>query len=282
MNEVITYIYTLSDPITSNVRYIGKSNDPINRLKVHIRNCNRYATYKSFWIRSLLTENLEPELDIIDEVDKSEWKYWEAFWINQFKAWGFRLTNATNGGDGGDTFSNMTDRQKEANILKKQKIANKHSIFNTYNTIYDYHVEKYGRDIADQKRIAQYDKASKTKQRKFETRLRKIETRYKSEIIKLYPNSTVIEIINKYKGKVPRNIIRKYLQDEYGNLLGPRKEMVTGTQNVNAKLTCNEVALIKDEYNTNEVTYKELSRKYKVSQSQIGSIINGNSYKNCI
>lgn len=33
---MITYIYTLEHPITNNIRYVGKSVNPIKRLNNHI------------------------------------------------------------------------------------------------------------------------------------------------------------------------------------------------------------------------------------------------------
>jgi hypothetical protein len=36
----------------------------------------------------------------IDEVDKDHWKYWETYWIEQFKQWGFNLKNQNTGGGG--------------------------------------------------------------------------------------------------------------------------------------------------------------------------------------
>jgi hypothetical protein len=49
----------------------------------------------------LKQKNLKPIFEIIDEVT-SDWKFWERYWIQQFKTWGFSLTNATLGGEGLD------------------------------------------------------------------------------------------------------------------------------------------------------------------------------------
>lgn len=76
---------------------------------------------------------MRPELIIIDEVPKSEWVYWEKFYISLFKTWGFSLVNYTDGGDG-VTFVN-SGSWKKGNIPHnkgvpcsdetKQKIKNK-------------------------------------------------------------------------------------------------------------------------------------------------------------
>jgi group I intron endonuclease len=102
MKSRTTFIYTLStkeEP--GNIRYIGKANDPKDREKRHLQpyylNEN---TYKTNWLKSELKKGNSPILTIVDEVLNSEWQYWETYWIEQFIAWGFKLTNGTAGGEG--------------------------------------------------------------------------------------------------------------------------------------------------------------------------------------
>ena len=45
----------------------------------------------------------EFDLELIDEVLNNEWRFWESYWISQFKAWGFQLENKNSGGGGLDT-----------------------------------------------------------------------------------------------------------------------------------------------------------------------------------
>ena len=107
------FIYTLSDPKTGLVRYIGKTKYINKRLYQHLRDCNKSNNHKNFWIRSLLNENLMPIFDLIDEVEENEWQYWESFWICQFKSWGFKLTNSTDGGEGNNNqFFSKETRKK--------------------------------------------------------------------------------------------------------------------------------------------------------------------------
>jgi len=49
-------------------------------------------------------------LNVIDEVDDNEWKFWEGHYIGLFKSWGFKLENRNNGGGGSNKW---TDEQKE-------------------------------------------------------------------------------------------------------------------------------------------------------------------------
>ena len=111
-----TYIYALSD-INGNIRYIGKTSYLKQRLYSHIKECRtKRINHKINWIKSLLSKGERPIISIIDVISISEWQYWEKYWIEQFKQWGFNLTNQTEGGDGlhGYKHSNVSiDKMKQ-------------------------------------------------------------------------------------------------------------------------------------------------------------------------
>ena len=71
--------------------YVGKAKDVTRR---------KYSHRKTY--------GLDIKLYIIDEVE--DWKFWESYWIEQFKQWGFKLENKNNGGGGP---SNYTEEQKQ-------------------------------------------------------------------------------------------------------------------------------------------------------------------------
>lgn len=98
----LTYIYSLSDPSTNEIKYVGKSDNPGVRLVEHVRKCKCDITHKNNWIKSLLNKNLMPIIEILDVVPIEEWGFWENYWIDTVKAWGFKLTNIANGGCGGN------------------------------------------------------------------------------------------------------------------------------------------------------------------------------------
>jgi predicted GIY-YIG superfamily endonuclease len=53
------YIYTLSDPITNEIRYIGYSKDPKKRYANHL--CiSKLKSKKNSWIKSLKNKGLKP------------------------------------------------------------------------------------------------------------------------------------------------------------------------------------------------------------------------------
>lgn len=93
------YIYTLEDPTTGEVRYVGKAINPQHRYKSHLK--DKSETYKTRWIRSLQRRGLSPSLGILEEIeDGCGWEEAERFWIESLKHLGCNLTNLTSGGEG--------------------------------------------------------------------------------------------------------------------------------------------------------------------------------------
>lgn len=89
----------LQDPITEEVKYIGKSNNPKRRYQSHLWDRPKVKYYSYYWIRYLLKKDLRPIMTIIDETE-GDWELLEKYWIGQMKAWGFKLCNITDGGNG--------------------------------------------------------------------------------------------------------------------------------------------------------------------------------------
>lgn len=115
------YIYALIDPESEEIRYIGKSIRPEQRLQNHINepptNCHR-----SHWIQSLKVRGLRPELIIIEEIRGAwPWQESERYWIKRCLAAGMRLTNNTSGGDG---VSDLPPETREK--MRKTWLGRKH------------------------------------------------------------------------------------------------------------------------------------------------------------
>lgn len=95
-----SFIYGLVDPRTDQIRYIGKSIRPYERLQNHYNepssNCHR-----SHWIQELKRLGLKPEVVLFEQI-VGEWPWQEAerWWIARGLALGWPLTNNTSGGDG--------------------------------------------------------------------------------------------------------------------------------------------------------------------------------------
>jgi hypothetical protein len=85
------YIYALVDPVTSLVRYIGKSKNPLFRYTQH---CYAYDNNdKDNWILLLKSRGLKPEMKIIDKVPTELAHEKEAFYINDYAKKGHPLFN---------------------------------------------------------------------------------------------------------------------------------------------------------------------------------------------
>lgn len=98
----MTYIYALCEPDTQAIRYIGKSINPLVRLKHHLRiaRSNKSSLYLYRWITSLIKANKYPELQILEFISNDNWQKQERFWIAFGRNARWELTNLTDGGEG--------------------------------------------------------------------------------------------------------------------------------------------------------------------------------------
>lgn len=122
----MVYIYTLStEEEPNNIRYVGKTNDLHRRLKRHLSNYYlNEQTYKSNWLKSEIKKGNTPIINILDEVDDSNWQFWETYWIEQIKSWGMNLTNGTKGGEGIVLTKKVIERRNLSNKnSEKRKLA---------------------------------------------------------------------------------------------------------------------------------------------------------------
>jgi len=122
-----TNIYILIDPVTKEVRYVGKANNVKQRYGAHLNRARKHQIHKRNWIESLKRIGLKPIIEVVDIVPINEWVFWETYWICQMKSWGFNLINYTLGGDG-CTFGNQTSFKKGDNG-KKVVCLNKDGLY---------------------------------------------------------------------------------------------------------------------------------------------------------
>lgn len=100
MQQETAFIYSLEYP-EGNIRWIGKTNNPKNRLKNHISESKTKKTSNRIkWLNKLNNNNQKPILNIVDEVPVNEWEFWEQHYISLYKTFGFNLTNMARGGKG--------------------------------------------------------------------------------------------------------------------------------------------------------------------------------------
>lgn len=100
---MITLIYALRE--NGFVRYVGKTRNALEwRLADHLKNAIAGGrTYKYCWIRSMLEQGLTPTITLL-EVANGNGNNEERKWIAYFESYGIKLTNVTDGGDGGGTY----------------------------------------------------------------------------------------------------------------------------------------------------------------------------------
>ena len=122
--ENLVYIYALKCPKTNVIKYIGKSHVPKRRYIEHLSKsrsdkCKSIPLYE--WINELLSSNLKPVLEILEECESEIWKKKEKEWIAKFG-----LSNLLNVNDGGidppnNTGLKWTEEQKQKHPSRNRK-----------------------------------------------------------------------------------------------------------------------------------------------------------------
>ena len=129
-----TYIYTLSCPISGDVRYVGKANKPKERYTKHCS--EKLNTDKSKWIQSLTSQGLRPILTIISEIPLDNWQKEEKVYISRYRDLGCILLNTSTGGEGSNS-GNKTSFKKGQNAKKVVALNMDGSYHKTFNSIKD-------------------------------------------------------------------------------------------------------------------------------------------------
>lgn len=96
-------LYSLHEPDTGAVRYVGKSVRGETRLAEHCRASGaRGRSRRAKWLRSLRREGLRPACSVIARFEtQADLDAAEVEWIAAARAAGANLTNLTSGGDCG-------------------------------------------------------------------------------------------------------------------------------------------------------------------------------------
>ena len=117
-----TFIYTLTDPRTGVVRYVGKSDNPKKRLGSHLRESRvEKSCHRHDWINSLQSAGLIPILSIIEECPRDAWAEREIHWIAFYRATGNDLTNNAAGGVGPSECVVSEESRKRMSAARKGK-----------------------------------------------------------------------------------------------------------------------------------------------------------------
>ena len=127
------YIYTLSCPVSNEVRYVGKTIQvPKKRLNNHLSaaRTNRYDAYCQRWIRSLLNKNLTPIMTIIETThDVTR----ERYWIDYYRKNTSKLTNAKDG-----AFLDVHSKSFKTSCKKVYMFSLEGIVVNTFNSVIEF------------------------------------------------------------------------------------------------------------------------------------------------
>lgn len=107
------FFYTLSDPKTGEIKYVGKTWTSINkRIAGHVSEAKRSVSKFELgiskrkpsklylWINNLTKKGLKPKIDFLFEGDRDKWQVTEKELIIKFKKNGLNLVNTSSGGYG--------------------------------------------------------------------------------------------------------------------------------------------------------------------------------------
>lgn len=108
----LTRIYSLSDPRSGELRYIGKTILSLQRrLSAHVIASKQPRTYVAKWVKSLVTQGFIPVIAEIESV-RNGWQEAEQRWIKHFQDSGARLTNISIGGEGCSGYTHSLDAKR--------------------------------------------------------------------------------------------------------------------------------------------------------------------------
>lgn len=93
----VIHIYALVDPRDSKVRYVGRTEYRLEaRLQQHVREAKAtpyISVNKAQWIADLLSQNLTPRIELLEDVSFEKGEDAETEWIHKTIASGAVLTN---------------------------------------------------------------------------------------------------------------------------------------------------------------------------------------------
>lgn len=136
---ISVHIYVLTDPLTSEVRYVGLTRDVNKRLGRYGR---PHTKHLANWFQSIKNKGGTPQLTVIETVIEAESSECERKWIRHYRDQGCRLLNYTDGGERGYAITDEYRKHLSESQTGKKKgplsaahkatlsLANKGRLFN--------------------------------------------------------------------------------------------------------------------------------------------------------
>lgn len=118
-------IYTLSDPVTGYVRYVGQTSHSLRkREREHWCSRRRPKHRVSRWIAKLARDERRPVMELLEEVADSDADAAEEYWIAQCRSFGFNLTNLRPGGMSARGYKVSTERAAQiAEVARRPDVV---------------------------------------------------------------------------------------------------------------------------------------------------------------
>lgn len=185
------YIYGLSDTISGQLRYIGKTLNVYRRLQRHINERHIHDSHKDRWIRNVIDCGGKIEIFIIDIVNEKTWVFWEQHYIAYFKFLGVKLTNGTNGGDEPPSTKGRKHSEYSKTKMSNSKKGKPIPWLNNVNPKTKEHLEKISNSLKGRKSPNKGKKFSE----EFRNKLSNASTS-KIKVVQLDQNNNVIKIWN--------------------------------------------------------------------------------------
>jgi predicted GIY-YIG superfamily endonuclease len=92
-NDNTYYVYTLTDPRTNKIRYVGVTTNPQHRLRCHISG-SKHGKYRAEWLLELKADGVKPEMNIVAQAEnEADGLDLEKEWIENLSASGHDLVN---------------------------------------------------------------------------------------------------------------------------------------------------------------------------------------------
>lgn len=117
-------VYSLVDPRTGNVRYVGQTQQKIaHRLSRHVAAANYgRQSLVSQWMREVLAEGLRPKIVLLEQVPLSDGDQAEKDWIADFKFDGYELLNETLGGHGSHGYKHSEEALAKVRAARLKQV----------------------------------------------------------------------------------------------------------------------------------------------------------------
>lgn len=123
-------IYALIDPRDGKVFYIGRTSDMKHRLLKHNSVGTAKGTPKNVFIREIRAAGFRVTHIVLDEVNKSEGKFWETFYTDLYRSWGFNLLNNLY-----HKMGNQTSFQPNQNLKPVVAVDSEGKVFKRFESV---------------------------------------------------------------------------------------------------------------------------------------------------